>query len=76
MLFNARRGRSIARHDRLPPKFFKPLTGSGPTRGVALDARGESSGAHDEYYRLAGWDVTSGNPTPDTLSRLGLAWAP
>ena len=33
-------------------------------------------GALDEYYRLAGWDATTGNPTPDTLARLGLAWVP
>jgi aldehyde:ferredoxin oxidoreductase len=32
-------------------------------------------GALDEYYRLAGWDVATGNPTPDTLARLGLEWA-
>ena len=72
--FNAREGLD-RRDDRLPAKFFKPLTGSGPTRGVALD-HAVIEGALDEYYRLAGWDVTTGNPTPDTLARLGLAWAP
>jgi aldehyde:ferredoxin oxidoreductase len=28
----------------------------------------------DEYFRLAGWDGSTGNPTPETMSRLGLAW--
>jgi aldehyde:ferredoxin oxidoreductase len=71
--FNAREGIG-RREDRLPDKFFRPLTGTGPTAGVALD-RAEIEGALDEYYRLAGWDGSTGNPTPDTLARLGLEWA-
>ncbi len=71
--FNAREGIG-RREDRLPAKFFRPLTGTGPTAGVALD-QGEIDGALDEYYRLAGWDGRTGNPTPDTLARLGLEWA-
>ena len=30
--------------------------------------------AKDEYYRQAGWDPQTGNPTPETLARLGLEW--
>ena len=71
--FNAREGIG-RREDRLPGKLFRPLTGTGPTAGVALD-RAEIEGALDEYYRLAGWDDHTGNPTPDTLARLGLEWA-
>jgi aldehyde:ferredoxin oxidoreductase len=59
-------------NDTLPAKFFKPLTGTGPTRGVALDHE-VIEGALDEYYRLAGWDRETGNPTAETLERLGLA---
>ncbi|HEY5435497.1 MAG TPA: aldehyde ferredoxin oxidoreductase family protein [Candidatus Limnocylindrales bacterium] len=70
--FNAREGID-RRNDRLPAKFYKPLTGTGPTSGVALDPV-VIEGALDEYYRLAGWDGQSGNPTPETLARLGLAW--
>jgi aldehyde:ferredoxin oxidoreductase len=70
--FNAREGIDRAA-DRLPAKFFRPLTGSGPTAGVALD-EAEVGAALDEYYRLAGWDATTGNPTSETLARLGLAW--
>jgi aldehyde:ferredoxin oxidoreductase len=69
--FNAREGID-RRNDRLPAKFYTPLTGTGPTAGVALD-RAVIEGALDEYYRLAGWDVATGNPTPETLERLGLA---
>ena len=72
--FNAREGLD-RKDDRLPAKFFKPLTGTGPTRGVALD-HAVIEGALDEYYRLAGWDVATGNPMPETMTRLGLAWVP
>ncbi len=70
--FNAREGID-RRSDRLPARFYEPLAGTGPTRGVALDPV-VIEGALDEYYRLAGWDNQSGNPTPETLERLGLAW--
>ena len=70
--FNAREGID-RKHDKLPAKFFKPLTGTGPTKGVALDPA-VIDGALDEYYRLAGWDGETGNPTPETLARLGLDW--
>jgi aldehyde:ferredoxin oxidoreductase len=71
--FNAREGIG-RREDRLPDKFFRPLIGTGPTAGVALD-RTAIEDALDEYYQLAGWDGGSGNPTPETLARLGLEWA-
>ena len=70
--FNAREG-ITRKDDKLPEKFFKPLGGTGPTKGVALDAA-VIEGALDEYYRLAGWDGQTGNPTPETLARLGLDW--
>jgi len=70
--FNARLGLD-RRADRLPAKFFRPLSGTGPTAGVALMA-GEIEAAQEEYYRLAGWDPQTGNPTRETLARLGLEW--
>lgn len=70
--FNAREGID-RRNDRLPAKFFKPLTGTGPTKGIALDPA-VIEGALDQYYQLAGWDGQTGNPTPETLARLGLDW--
>jgi aldehyde:ferredoxin oxidoreductase len=70
--FNAREGID-RKADVLPEKFFVPLTGEGPTAGIALD-HAEVEAAKDEYYRLAGWDPQSGNPTMGTLERLGLGW--
>ena len=71
--FNAREGLTRA-DDKLPAKFFRPLIGTGPTAETALDPA-VIAGALDEYYRLAGWDGATGNPTPETMSRLGLEWA-
>ncbi|MEW5718603.1 MAG: aldehyde ferredoxin oxidoreductase family protein [Chloroflexota bacterium] len=69
---NARRGLD-RRADRLPEKFFKPLTGTGPSVGVAL-SKEEMGRALDEYYALAGWNPQNGLPTEETLERLGLEW--
>jgi aldehyde:ferredoxin oxidoreductase len=59
--------------DALPEKFYTPLSGEGPTAGISL-SRDEIQSALEEYYRQAEWDAQSGNPTPGTLSRLGLSW--
>jgi len=70
--FNAREGLD-SKHDTLPAKVLKPLRGSGPTAGIALRSE-ELEAAKAEYYRLAGWDTKTGNPTRGTLTRLGLEW--
>jgi aldehyde:ferredoxin oxidoreductase len=70
--FNAREGITRDR-DTLPRRLFdEPLQG-GMTDGVVVD-EGEWRAALDEYYRQAGWDVTTGNPTRETLEGLDLAW--
>lgn len=69
-VFNAREGLTRAA-DKLPKKFYKALAGTGPTAQVALTDE-EMSAAQDTYYELAGWDKTTGNPTPETLKRLEL----
>jgi aldehyde:ferredoxin oxidoreductase len=70
--FNAREG--LTRDDdTLPQRLFaQPLAG-GPTNGLALDVA-EFEAALTGYYRLAGWDAHSGNPLPETLRELDLAW--
>jgi aldehyde:ferredoxin oxidoreductase len=67
--FNAREG--IGRNeDKLPKKMFKPLTG-GPSDGYKV-TREEMAHALDRYYELAGFDLTTGYPTPETMKRAGL----
>jgi aldehyde:ferredoxin oxidoreductase len=71
--FNAREG--IGRNeDVLPRKLFQPLTGQGPTAGVAL-TEDEFERARSSYYALAGMDVATGYPTRAKLGELGLDWA-
>jgi aldehyde:ferredoxin oxidoreductase len=70
--FNAREG--ITRDaDTLPDRLFdEPLQG-GASDGLSVD-RDELVAALDAYFGMAGWDVGSGNPTPETLEGLGLGW--
>jgi aldehyde:ferredoxin oxidoreductase len=70
--FNAREG--ITREqDTLPRRLFEEPLNGGLSDGVTVD-EAEFVAALDEYYRQAGWDVKTGNPTRETLEGLGLAW--
>jgi aldehyde:ferredoxin oxidoreductase len=71
-LFNAREGLSRA-DDLLPPRLHEPLVG-GSTAGLAVTPE-EIERAKDLYYRLAGWDVETGNPEAQRLEELGIGWA-
>ncbi len=68
--FNAREGMT-RKEDKLPKKFYKALEGTGKTAGRALDET-EMTQVMDWYYEMSGWDKTSGNPTAETLGRLGI----
>ena len=70
--FNAREGLDRS-NDTLPKKFFKALQGDGPSASTALDIE-EIIQAQEWYYCMSGWNVDTGNPTPETLDRLGLEW--
>jgi aldehyde:ferredoxin oxidoreductase len=71
-VFNAREGFS-REDDKLPKKFFKQLTGTGPTAGFALTQE-EVDAAIDHYYKLAGW-ASDGIPTHETLKKHDIEWA-
>ena len=70
--FNAREGLG-RKDDRLPKKFFKQMTGSGPTAGFALTHE-EVDSAIDHYYKLSGY-TSDGVPTRETLKKHDLEWA-
>ncbi len=70
-VFNAREGLS-RKDDRLPEKFFKPLVGTGPTAGVAID-RKQFEENLDLYYQMNGWTL-DGTPTRAKLHELGVSW--
>jgi aldehyde:ferredoxin oxidoreductase len=69
--FNAREGFS-RKDDKLPKKFFKPLVGTGPTAGAAVD-RDQFEAALDMYYAMLGW-TANGIPTRAKLADLGISW--
>ncbi len=71
-VFNAREG-FTRKDDALPKKFYKVLTGTGPTAGTALDP-GEIDTALDLYYQLMGW-TPDGIPTRAKLVDLDIEWA-
>ena len=71
-VFNAREG-FTREEDKLPPRLHEPLKG-GVSDGVRVTEE-EIEHAKDLYYRLAGWDVETGNPTVERLEELGIAWA-
>ncbi|MDD2696389.1 MAG: aldehyde ferredoxin oxidoreductase family protein, partial [Anaerolineales bacterium] len=70
-VFNAREGFD-RKDDRLPAKFFRPLQGSGPTAGVALDVQ-EVERAIDLYYQIMGW-TPDGVPRRSNMVDLGVEW--
>ncbi len=71
--FNAREGFSSA-DDMLPERLFSDgLLDKGPRAGAKID-RQRFLEIREEYYRLAGWDPQTGNPTPVKLKELGLEW--
>ena len=68
-MLNLRRGVTRA-DDRLPDLLLKPLDHGG-TEGMVPDVDALLSGAYAEY----GWDPETGQPTRETLDRLGLGFA-
>jgi len=68
-MLNLRRGLARA-DDRLPDLLMQPLDGGG-TEGTVPDLGVLLSGAYAEY----GWDPATGEPTLETLERLGLGFA-
>jgi aldehyde:ferredoxin oxidoreductase len=68
-MLNLRRGLARA-DDRLPNLLMQPLDDGG-TEGTVPDLGVLLSGAYAEY----GWDPATGEPTLETLERLGLGFA-
>lgn len=69
--YNRRQGINI-NHDRLPEKFFTPLTGREGAEHAALSHEAFSE-ARRLYYIMAGWDE-DGGVTEGKRAELGLEW--
>ena len=70
--FNAREGID-KEHDTLPEKMFKKALVGGKSEGRQVNYDDWLT-HRDLYYEQAQWDAETGNPTPETLARLGLDW--
>lgn len=71
-VFNAREG-FTREDDKLSKRLHEQLKG-GISDGLQITEE-ELEAAKDLYYRMAGWDVETGNPTPERLQELGIGWA-
>ncbi len=70
-LFNQKLGFS-RKDDILPKKAFLPVEYA--EGEIAQITPQQFEDTLTTYYRYAGWDVETGNPTPETIKRLGLEW--
>ncbi|MBI5523659.1 MAG: aldehyde ferredoxin oxidoreductase [Desulfarculus sp.] len=62
-----------ARHDQVPGWVFEDPAGAPPfSKGSIRMDRGDMAKAMDLFYKVMGWDKTTGAPTQETYSRLGL----
>lgn len=68
--YTARQGLT-RRDDTWPERFFSEPLPEGPAKGVVL-SREIITRLLDEYYKLRGWDKSSGLPTKQKLIELGL----
>lgn len=66
--FNVREG-IIPMEIKVPDRMIGiPSPSHGPHQGVTIDIRGQN----EAYLREMGWDVRTGNPTPERARALGL----
>ncbi|MFQ6057825.1 MAG: aldehyde ferredoxin oxidoreductase family protein [Anaerolineae bacterium] len=70
--FNAREG-FTRQDDTLPQRFFQPFTHGSSDRGTPL-SRQAFEEAKETYYKMMGWDPTTGIPTADRLRELDIGW--
>jgi aldehyde:ferredoxin oxidoreductase len=69
--FNSREG-FTKDDDKLPERVFEPIP-EGPGKGIGIDKE-KFYKAQEIYYKMAGWDDETGNPTEETLKKLKLEW--
>jgi len=69
--FNTREGLTTE-DDRLPQRFFSPPR-AGALKEVAIDPTKMEQAKHF-YYKLMGWEASSGLPTFEKLQELGIGW--
>jgi len=72
-VFNMRYGLGHRELDRVPDRFMEDVMPYEPRNTEeALVTPEKLNTLLDEYYEVRGWDVESGQPTPESLKALGL----
>lgn len=66
-LFNIREGFS-RKDDTLPARLLNEPKPDGPTKGAVVPLEE----LKDSFYTAMGYDLSTGNPTPEVLERLGI----
>lgn len=66
-LFNVREGLT-RKDDTLPGRLLNEPKADGPTKGAVVPMEQ----LKDDFYTAMGYDLSTGNPTDSTLSRLGI----
>ncbi len=66
-LFNMREG-ITRKDDTLPPRLLKEPKPDGPTKGVVVPLQE----LNDDFYKMMGYDLSTGNPPDSLLARLGI----
>lgn len=69
-LFNSREG-FTRKDDTLPKRLLTESSTKGPSKGQVVDKEAFNR-MLDEYYEIVGWDKTTGIPTDERLSKLGI----
>jgi aldehyde:ferredoxin oxidoreductase len=67
-LFNMRELNLTREGDTLPERLLKEPKPDGPTQGATIPLEI----LKDDYYRVMGWDVATGNPPDTLLAKLGI----
>jgi len=68
--FNVIHTKHTRKEDLPPPRFRREPVLSGPYRGFTAD-ESEYNRMLDEFYALSGWDLDTGNPSPERLEDMG-----
>ena len=66
-LFNAREGLT-RKDDALPARLLREPKPDGPTKGAVVPLEE----LKDKFYTAMGYDLATGNPTPQVIERLGI----
>ncbi|RLD99832.1 MAG: aldehyde ferredoxin oxidoreductase, partial [Bacteroidetes bacterium] len=66
--FNVREGIKPGDHALNGRAVGETPLASGPLKGVTIDIQS----LREEFFKVVGWDMATGGPTPDKMKKLGI----